>query len=482
MNGFQLEMNFESSANRLRDCLNNGVFSVLIEHGAPALDTDMGVAAKRLEALEYAALSISELPVSLAITDRYYPEAAHRAVTYASTLPSATRNRHLVYLSGRDTTHREMKGLLRIAANAGLANVIPVSGDHLVGETMRQTRSRSFVEDIWTLHEIQRLNEAAKEHIFCAGAVVNPYKYAPHPLLAQYYKLVKKFNCGAGFVVAQAGFDMIKLQELRWYLTERQFFFPSIARLMLLTPERMDQILRGHFPGMVISAEFQNLLRKELRFSSQQFEAAQWRRLELQAAGCRLLGYSGVQIAGVDTPEKLKTVARRITEALDEFATFDHWLEEYEFYLGRADLAAYSNGFQLFEKMLTRDAREAAPVPTDYTPAPLPAAEHIKHSWRNFLFPEADLQPAGSRRLLKRFFAGCKGCGRCRLPLTFHICPEQCPKRLVNGPCGGAASNGMCELGHDACIFQRITALAEASGAIDWLENEYIPQNETEGV
>ena len=64
----QLEMNFGTSANRWRECLNNGIFSLLIEHSAPGRDTDPGAASERLAALEYPVLSRTELPCSLANT------------------------------------------------------------------------------------------------------------------------------------------------------------------------------------------------------------------------------------------------------------------------------------------------------------------------------------------------------------------------------------------------------------------------------
>jgi hypothetical protein len=45
-----------------------------------------------------------------------------------------------------------------------------------------------------------------------------------------------------------------------------------------------------------------------------------------------------------------------------------------------------------------------------------------------------------------RFFEGCSLCGECVLGETAGICPHtQCPKALLNGPCGGAAE-GMCEV------------------------------------
>jgi len=41
----------------------------------------------------------------------------------------------------------------------------------------------------------------------------------------------------------------------------------------------------------------------------------------------------------------------------------------------------------------------------------------------------------------------CQGCGECELGKTAAICPlVQCPKGLMNGPCGGTRPDGTCEV------------------------------------
>ncbi|MEA3416373.1 MAG: methylenetetrahydrofolate reductase C-terminal domain-containing protein [Thermodesulfobacteriota bacterium] len=51
----------------------------------------------------------------------------------------------------------------------------------------------------------------------------------------------------------------------------------------------------------------------------------------------------------------------------------------------------------------------------------------------------------------------CAGCGNCILDKTGGLCPvARCPKRLLNGPCGGS-QNGRCEINPDiACVWQLI--------------------------
>jgi 5,10-methylenetetrahydrofolate reductase len=49
-------------------------------------------------------------------------------------------------------------------------------------------------------------------------------------------------------------------------------------------------------------------------------------------------------------------------------------------------------------------------------------------------------------RGLKGFFFDCHMCGRCTLSSTGMACPMNCPKRHRNGPCGGVAADGSCEI------------------------------------
>ncbi len=468
MNGFQLEMQFSSGSNRLRECLENGLFSVWIEHSPPPAGQNHDYMRRTAEALEQAAASVTLLPAGLAITDNSGdPAGAVRSIEYASMLDANTRNRHIVYISGCNTTQNEAAELLGMAANAGISNIVPVTGNAAAGSTVK--KPGIYTESTKMLAGLNGADE------FFAGTTVNPFKYSPLPLVGQYAKLMRKINSGAQFVVTQAGFDMAKLHEVQHYLAMRQCYVPMVARLILLTPEVMADILAGKHPGVVISQESQAQLRRELCFSSQQFQAAQWRRLELQAAGCRFLGFSGIQLVGADTPDRLKIACTRIANALNEFSSFPDWLAEYEAWVGRADLSNHTNGFYFFNNLLSsNDDDIAVPKPVDFDfPAPS-GGERLLLAIRQSLFPADAAYSGGERTFLKMLFAGCKGCSDCNLAKTFYVCSRHCPKKLSDGPCGGADGNGSCEFGSRACIFNQITRLAGISGGVDSLET---PEN-----
>jgi hypothetical protein len=64
----------------------------------------------------------------------------------------------------------------------------------------------------------------------------------------------------------------------------------------------------------------------------------------------------------------------------------------------------------------------------------------------------------------KRSLFGCRMCGRCALPVTGYTCPMTCPKQLRNGPCGGVAPDGGCEVYPELrCVWVLAWERAEAA-------------------
>ena len=471
--GRQLEMNFQTpSGNRFRRCLDNGVFTVLFEHAAAGMELSDEEAAQKLAVLEKTALNYTNMPCALAITDRYWSDKSRRAVDYAALLDEKHRNSHLVYLSGRKSSESEMRGMIAEALSCSLANLVVVSGEHRKGETCRDLRKMDFTESV---HALDMLRQLPTSQDLFPGGVVNAHIFSAPGLYSSICKLIKKFNAGAEFAVTQAGFDMAQLDALRTYLSWRGYHQPLVARLMLLTPDKVEKITSQALPGIQISKDFLHILNRELRFSASQFEAAQYRRLELQAAGCKLLGYSGIQLSGADTVEKMQIAMQRIDRALKEFTNINQWCEEYKFYMARSDMAPGDQNFYLLESLL--ESRDSS-TPLRLSEFALPEQQLLQR-WgdkvRRFLFPDTASQAAGERRWLKKLLTGCPGCNRCRLPQTQYCCPELCPKHLVNGPCGSIKDDGRCSVGNFPCVHLTIWQHAVRRKECDRLENDLIP-------
>jgi methylenetetrahydrofolate reductase (NADPH) len=469
--GLQLEMNFDPSQNRFHEHLDNGDFILLFELHTPRSSTDPNIAGERFREFEYAALGIKGIPTGLAITDRFASPDTLSAASMATSLSPENRDRHLVFLSGRDSNLHQVSETANFCMANGFANIVAVTGNSYPGENIKENRRRFFSDSVHSL-DILRPRE---DYPFFTGCTVNPYKYSPETTFPQYFKLMKKLNQGANFIITQVGWDMLKLQELRWYLSYRSCHYPTIARLMLLSPELLEKIQRGSLPGVLFSDNFQTILESELKYSFNQFEAAQWRRLELQAAGCHFLGYSGVQIAGLNTPDKIKVAGERIKSALKEFNSFEEWAQEYSAYLNRTEMAPYPYKFYLFQGLFSKAHLETAPSMSMVPPVSLSSSEKFSFKLKKFMFPRAHKQIPGTHYLAKKIFASCQECLSCRLPQTFYICPELCPKGMANGPCGGSKPDGSCESADMRCIYNEIMDLATWRNKVHRLEENLIP-------
>jgi hypothetical protein len=58
-------------------------------------------------------------------------------------------------------------------------------------------------------------------------------------------------------------------------------------------------------------------------------------------------------------------------------------------------------------------------------------------------------------------------CGQCALPVTAYACPMTCPKQLRNGPCGGVAPDGSCEVYPGMrCVWLIAYERADAEGRV----------------
>lgn len=82
-----------------------------------------------------------------------------------------------------------------------------------------------------------------------------------------------------------------------------------------------------------------------------------------------------------------------------------------------------------------------------------------------------------------RFFEGCALCGECVLDDTAGICPHtECPKGLLNGPCGGVV-DGMCEVDtENECAWVRIYARLKKQGRLHLMKKIAPPKDHSVAI
>jgi len=469
----QFELNFSRRNNRFQTVLKNGDFSIFFEINTPARDCDLSTVLSRLKACTLVLEKTKEFHAGFAIADkRHYPDR-YNILNFASELCVKDRDKHILFLSGRGVAQEEMKETIDTCQHLGFTNIVPVSGGKLLGENAQDLRKICFTESVDTL---SLLKEHKMGNIF-SGCVVNPFKYTPSDLFSQYYKLIKKINLGADFIITQTGWDLLKHQELRWLLERREHYIPSLARILFLKPELIESIISGDYPGIHISPDFLSILRRESKFGYTQFMAAQWRRIQLYAAGLHFLGYSGIVIAGIENAPEMQTAINKINEAMTEFTGFNDWKEAYLNYLARSEMAPYPHRFYAFRNLF-KDAYVDVTKESSVTLPECSKLEKVKYLAAKKIFSGSQRKNMQMLYLLKKFLAGCVRCKSncCYLTATHLVCPVLCPKKMRNGPCGSTKANGDCELYNKECVHSKIFRIANWRKEIGSLEENYIPK------
>ena len=432
--------------NSFRDALAAGKFIFLAECSPPENAARAADAAERILPLVNTMAGQRDLCGGAALTDRR--NAPWSALDIAAALPEELRSGGICFVSGDGRDEAEIRRQYDLAQACGAVNVVPVSG-HAAPFTVRECRHRPYFGSTKQLRLL-------RERPLFPGAVFNPFHYDADTVLASCRSLMGKIAAGAQFIVTQSGWDMLQNQAPAWYLLRQKQFTPLLAHLTLLTPDKLEKIGSGAVPGVRMSPAFRKLLGRELMGSRAQFAAAQYRRLELQAAGCRLLGYSGVIVSGVDVPGRAALVAARIRSALQEFRSFEHWLSEYNGHQAPAEMSS-GQVYHLFDRILRRPYPfDAPPEITVPEAADFSWSERLGHRLRRLCFAQADRQRPNRDILLKKLLADCHSCDRCTLPEHHFFCVRNCPKHLENGLCGGVREDGDCEIGEEECVFVRI--------------------------
>ncbi|MDT8391458.1 MAG: methylenetetrahydrofolate reductase C-terminal domain-containing protein [Lentisphaeria bacterium] len=467
----QLTMDF-SGDNPFSRHLNGGEFSAMIECATPSTEQPFDSAVVMSETL---ARKIKDMPFisGMLVTDRQKGEDTHDPVDMAARLAAASGKPVVLTISGKGSDEKRVRDLLARASSAGIRNILAVTGDksedHPVGghSFLRPGKHpKGYFDSIETI-----LTARGAGYPFCLGAGVNPYKYNAADTYLQYYKMIRKIACGADFMVTHVGWDMKKLQELQWYLQMREIGVPVIARLALLSPDDIRRIDRNLFPGVCLSRPFAAALQRESDLSDTQSLAAQLQRLSLQIAGCKLLGFNGVQIAGVKDVQTLDMVLKRAKETLNRYQDYEDWATAWNDHHRAMEFSPLAQAYYVFKNPLSPKQWLYDPETCKLTDCPFPHAsrrDHLQSAFMDFCLSDKMPEPVG--KILANLIAPGHIPDRKQLEYCFNLCPHTCPKDLVYGACGGSRPDGVCEFGQEVCFFHRVLALAAEKHLLDRLE------------
>ena len=83
-------------------------------------------------------------------------------------------------------------------------------------------------------HQVLRKTVTLASTDFYCGVCVSPFKKLESETMAQYFKLEKKIQAGAQFLVTQVGYDARKVHEVLQWLKYREYDVPVIANIYVL--------------------------------------------------------------------------------------------------------------------------------------------------------------------------------------------------------------------------------------------------------
>ena len=284
------------------------------------------------------------------------------------------------------------------------------------------------------------------------GCVVNPFKYFESEQIWQYEKLQRKIEVGADFIVSQIGYDLRKYDELLRYCTLHKIAIPLVANIFATDRDTVGLIQNRAIPGVKIPGPLLRLL-QEGNWARQPVVD----RTAKQLAAIKGLGYHGTLLGGsaFDCNE-----LKQILDKAEEFAP------KWQGVLQNVDFSDNTGSrYYYFQKNPQDDLNSNQPAPVALKHFPTPAYTFSYFvDWLIYV-PQAPLfRLAGrfcffcSRRkiwytilwlleyLSKKPLYGCKMCGDCTLYACGFLCYQaDCPKRQLNGPCGGSI-DGYCEV------------------------------------
>jgi 5,10-methylenetetrahydrofolate reductase len=88
---------------------------------------------------------------------------------------------------------------------------------------------------------------------FFVGVCVSPFKQLESELMAQYYKLKKKTEAGAKFIITQIGYDARKYHELLQWLRVNHFDVPVLVNVYVLPYSTAKLMNSNRIPGCVVT-------------------------------------------------------------------------------------------------------------------------------------------------------------------------------------------------------------------------------------
>jgi methylenetetrahydrofolate reductase (NADPH) len=403
----------------------------------------------------------------------------------------------LVHIAFRDRNRNQAESLLFQLAALDINNVLILTGDYPSNLGFTGKSKPVFdLDSVNGLRLVAEMNEGLEHEImrkpvrlaatnFFAGVAFSPFKQMEAEVMGQFYKMQKKVEAGADFVITQVGYDARKLHEFDAWLKERKYQIPALASIYVLSYPVAKTMHQNHVPGCVVTDKLLHQIAAEFELKDRGKQARLDRAAKMFAI-VKGIGYQGAYISGQGLPfdgvEYIIDKGNELTSKwMDLLSEFDYPQE---------------NGFYYFERDVESGLNTATPARKSQPPV-RPLLHRLSRAIHMLFFePRSPLFKPIRRimrsidssrplyrilhffeRFSKTMLYSCKDCGDCALFDAAYLCPvSQCPKDQRNAPCGGSF-HGWCEVYPEEklCIWVKAYLRLKACSQEDEIGKHIIP-------
>ena len=402
----------------------------------------------------------------------------------------------LVHLTCKDKNRNELESLLYGLERAGVRNLLVMTGDFPKTGFMGSPKPVFDLDPVNLTAMIATLNrglevpapkgsKTLKPTHFFSGVAASPFKGLEAEQMGQYFKLKKKLEAGAQFVVSQLGYDVRKFHELLQVVKLLGFeHIPVVGNIYLLPAGAAKVMHSNSLPGCVVTDKLLATIQSEAAAADKGKSMRRERAAKMYAI-MKGMGFAGAHISGHGmTFDDLEFVLDRGEELLPNWPELVH---EFDF--------PQPNGWYYFEADKKTGLNSETPAAKSEAPAAglgyqlFRCFHHTMFDPHGFLFrpmvwlsKAVDKSPAEgayikAEQIIKGLTNDCQHCGDCAMLDTAYLCPQsQCPKGQRNGPCGGSFE-GWCEKypNERQCIYVRAYDRLKSHGAEQELNGEITP-------
>jgi methylenetetrahydrofolate reductase (NADPH) len=394
----------------------------------------------------------------------------------------------LLHFSLKDKNRNQIESHLFLYHRKGFSNLLILGGDFPRPSYYGQARPVFDLDSVQTLRLMRDMEEGTYRSdapskgqdfdpvAFHRGCVVSPFKMTEAEQVWQYAKLLYKIRAGAHFIITQLGYDVCKFEELARFLREQGVSMPVLANVFVPSLTVARYMANGQVPGIVFPESLLAAMEQEAQRGDRD---ARLLRAAKMICVLRGLGFAGVHLGGTGLSfanvRFIMDTAEELAPDWDRFRAEVHFPVKNAWYYYPPSRPGVCG---MIRAHLKPGRQRSAQLPHRFMHWFLFSPPIISSRLFGSLCRLCSHSRPGTALLrtlekgIKGILFACRMCGDCTLAESVYLCPQSgCPKRLLNGACGGSRHGG-CEVFPDrACFWVRAYNREEKSTTLEQLAN-----------